>query len=58
MPRTFQNINLMPATANEIKNMFTSLIQKYSCGCDDISTKLIKTCTDYVFLKVISAINE
>jgi hypothetical protein len=59
MPRTFQVINLMPAAAHEIKNVISSLISRNSCGCDEISKKLLKIGTiTLVFLKVIAVATE
>jgi hypothetical protein len=46
--KTFPNINLMPTTVNEIKSIINSLKSKYSCGYDEISTTLLKSCADYV----------
>jgi hypothetical protein len=48
IPKTFPNINLMPTTANEIKSIINSIKSENSCGYDEISTTLLKGCTDYV----------
>jgi hypothetical protein len=46
--KPFQNINLVPTTVNEIKSIINSLKSKNSCGYDEISTTLLKSCADYV----------
>jgi hypothetical protein len=43
IPRTFQEINILPTAANEIKNTLNSLNSKNSGGYEEISTKLLKT---------------
>jgi hypothetical protein len=48
IPKTFPNINLMPTTVNEIKSITNSLKSKNSCGYDEISTTLLKSCANYV----------
>jgi hypothetical protein len=48
IPKTFPNINLMPTTANKIKGIIHSLKLKKMCGYDEISTTLLKSCTDYI----------
>jgi hypothetical protein len=50
IPKTFPNINLMPTTANEIRSTIHSPKSKNSCGYDEISTTLLKSCTDYICL--------
>jgi hypothetical protein len=48
IPKSFPNINLMPTTVNEIKRIINCLISKNSCGYDEISTSLLKSCVDYI----------
>jgi hypothetical protein len=48
IPRTFPDINLMLTTPNEVKNIINSLKSKNSCSYDGISTKFLKTCSDYI----------
>jgi hypothetical protein len=45
--RTFPNINLIPTTGNETENITSSIKLKRSYDCDEISTKLLETYTDY-----------
>jgi hypothetical protein len=48
VPKTFPNINLMPTTANKIKNIINSLTTKGLCGFNKIKTKLLRNCMGYV----------
>jgi hypothetical protein len=47
IPKTFPNINLMSTTANEIKIIINTLKLK-TVHCDEISTVLLKSCSDYI----------
>jgi hypothetical protein len=48
IPNSFPNLNLMPTTPDEIKNIIISLKSKNSCDYDEISSKLLKSCVDYI----------
>jgi len=48
IPRTFPNMNLMSTTENEIKSKINFLKSKNSCGYNEISTLLLKNCTNYI----------
>jgi hypothetical protein len=58
IPKTFPNINLMPTTANEIRSIINSLKSKNSCGYDEISTTLLKSCADYVSVPLSYLCNQ
>jgi hypothetical protein len=45
--RTFPNINLLPARANESRHL-NSLKGTHSCSYYEILTKLFKACADYI----------
>jgi hypothetical protein len=57
IPRTFPDINILSATANEI-NKINSLKSKNSCGYDGILTKLLKTCSDYISVPLSYLCNQ
>lgn len=48
IPNLFPSINLKPATSDEIKNIIISLKSKNSNGYNEISSKLLKSCIDYI----------
>jgi hypothetical protein len=58
IPGTFPDINLLPTMANEIKNIINSLKSRNSCGYDGISTKLFKTCSDYISVPLSYLCNQ
>jgi hypothetical protein len=58
IPKTFPNINLMPTTVNKIKSIINSLESKNSCGYDEISTTLLKSCADYVSVPLSYLCNQ
>jgi hypothetical protein len=48
----------MPTTVNEIKSIINSLKAKNSCGYDEISTNLLKSCADYVSVPLSYLCNQ
>jgi hypothetical protein len=48
----------MATTENEIKSIINSLKSKNSCGCDDISTMLLKNCADFISVPLSCLCNQ
>jgi hypothetical protein len=49
-PGNFTSIKIIPVTATEIKSIIRSLKPKNSSGYDEITTKILKTCSPTINL--------
>lgn len=58
IPKTFPNIELMPTRVNEIKSTINFHKSKCTCGYDEISTYLIKSCADYISVPLTYLCNQ
>jgi Notch-like protein len=47
-PRNFPNINVIPITEAEIKSIISFVKPKYSSGYDEITSKILKSCSSII----------